>query len=87
MRKKEETNMTPTFFFYKEDLQANGTISPSAISRECDSFEPNITTKLITELKYLHPSKEPISVHVGNKELFRVQFVDNPIDSVSHLKT
>lgn len=70
---------TPTFVFYQQDLQANGTISPLAITRECEAFDPPITTKLITELKYLHPTEE-ISVHVGKKELFRVQFVNETSD-------
>lgn len=67
---------TPTFYFYNDDLQANGSVSDSAVSRECCFFDPPITTKLISELKHLKNSNEPISVRVGDKDVFKVQFID-----------
>lgn len=66
----------PTFYFYNDDLQANDNISPTAIARECKSFQPPITQKLVSDLKCLHTSQEPISIRIGNTDLFRVQFIN-----------
>lgn len=67
----------PIFYFDNNDLQANGNISETAVRRECKSFE-NITSKLLSELKYLdNVSGEPITISIGGKDLFKVSFVDH----------
>lgn len=66
----------PIFYFYPDDLQANGTISNAAIARECCSFQPCITSKLVSELKYLDHANEPISIRIGNRDVFQVQFIE-----------
>lgn len=72
---KEMENI-PTFYFYEEDLQANGRISEQAIARECHSLKNCfINSKLASELKYLDHGHEPISVRIGEKDVFKVHFI------------
>ena len=67
-----------TFYFYEDDLQANGRISEQAILRECKSFPVcPINSKLVSELKYLNFTNEPISIRIGNQNVFKVQFVEH----------
>lgn len=66
----------PTFYFYENDIQANGRISEHAVERECQFFSRPVTSKLVTELKYLDHDNEPITVRIGDQDAFRVQFRD-----------
>ena len=66
----------PIFYFYQDDIQANGTISHAAITRECHLFQPCITSKLVSELKYLDHTNEPISIRIGDRDVFKVQFIE-----------
>ncbi len=76
-KKKEEMENIPTFYFYEDDLQANGRISEQAILRECRSSPIcPINSKLVSELKYLNSTNEPISIRIGNQNVFKVQFVE-----------
>lgn len=66
----------PTFYFFEEDLLANGRVSEQAIARECHSLpDCCINSKLMSELKYLDHANEPISVRIGNRDVFKVEFV------------
>ena len=67
----------PTFYFYEEDLQANGRISEQAITRECRSLSDClISSKLVSDLKYLDHANQPISIRIGEKGVFKVHFVE-----------
>jgi hypothetical protein len=70
----------PIFYFYQDDLQANGRISEQAIERECrslpDGCSCSINSKLVSELKSLSDDANgPISVRVGNRDVFKIHFV------------
>ena len=71
----------PTFYFYEDDLQANGKVSEQAIVRECQSLlDCCINSTLVSELKYLNHGNEPISIHINNRDVFRIQFVNKNHD-------
>jgi len=67
----------PTFYFYKDDVRSNGNISEQAIARECHSVYPSINSRLVSELKYMNHANEPISIRIGDRDMFRVQFVND----------
>lgn len=67
----------PAFYFYEDDLQANGRVSEQAILRECKSSPIcPINSKLVSELKDLSSSNEPISIRIGDCDMFKVQFLE-----------
>ena len=73
MMKRKETTMEqiPTYSFYKDDIQPNGNLSEHAIVRECQGvYHP----RLMSELKYLDHANKPITIRIGDKEVFRVKF-------------
>lgn len=66
----------PAFYFYEDDLQANGRVSEQAILRECISLPTcPINSKLVSELKDLSSSNEPIFIRIGDRDVFKVQFL------------
>lgn len=72
---KEMENI-PTFYFYEDDLQANGRISEQAIVRECHSLtDCLINSKLVSELKYLDHTNQPITLRIGENDVFKVYFM------------
>lgn len=73
----------PTFYFYQDDVQANGRISEKAIERECRSLPDccSINSKLVSELKYLDHDHKPISVRIGNRDAFKVHFLETSAHS------
>lgn len=73
----------PTFYFYEDDLQANGRISEQAVDRECKSLKSCLNSKLVTELKYLHHGNQPISIRIGEKDVFKVHFMETKITGSS----
>lgn len=66
----------PIFYFYENDIRANGTITEQAIVRECQSISDcRINSKLVSELKYLDHDNKPIAIRIGDRDVFKVQFV------------
>jgi len=70
----------PTIYFYEDDFQVNGRVSENAVVRECQSIEPCLNSKLVTELKYLDHGNEPIRIQIGNRDVFQVQFMKEKKD-------
>lgn len=70
----DNKEMEPMFSFYPGDVQSNGNLSEQAVVRECHGFDPSLTPKLMSELKYLGHANKPISIRIGDRDVFHVQF-------------